>query len=601
MEKLEVKQSEWNLKPLLKGDNDPEIEKKRKELEKKSYEFISKWKNRTDYLKKPEILKEALDEYGEWAKNFGSTGNEGYYFELRTFQDQNNPTLKAKYKKIEEFGKKIENDIQFFLIRIAKIRESEQKKFLNYEGLKIYNHFLEKLFMQSRYLLSEPEEMIMNLKDPTAYSNWVKMVSGLLSKEEKEITLENGKKELKNFSEILSLVDSSNKKTRDSAIAALNEIMSKHVEIAEAEMNSILANKKVDDGLRKMPRPDFARHLSDDIDSKIVDTLVDAVSKRFDIPRKYYELKAKLLGVKKLNYGEKNIPYGKIDKKYHYNEAIDMVYRVFSSLDREFSNIVYKFNKEGNLDVFPRKGKRSGACCCYGLTSHPIYILLNHTDKLNDVLTIAHELGHGISDELTKNKQNALNFGTPLSLAEVSSTFMEDFVLEEILREADDELRLSIMMMKLNDDMATIFRQIACYQFEQEMHKEFKEKGYLSKEEIGAIFKKHMADYLGTYVDVNGFEDWWVYWSHIRTFFYVYSYANGLLISKALQRQVKKDNKSIEKVKEFMSAGTSDSPKNIFFKLGIDISKREFWDEGLAETEKLLNETERLAKSLGKI
>jgi len=242
----------------------------------------------------------------------------------------------------------------------------------------------------------------------------------------------------------------------------------------------------------------------------------------------------------------------------------------------------------------------SGAFCSHNLISQPTYILLNHTDRLNDVLTLAHELGHGINNELIRKKRNALNFGTPTSTAEVASTFMEDFVLQEILKRADDELRLSIMMMKLNDDVSTIFRQVACYSFEWELHMDFREKGYLSNEEIGMLFQKHMSAYMGTAVEQSpGSENWWVYWSHIRSFFYVYSYASGLLISKSLQNSVKENPSFIEKVKDFLSAGLSDSPENVFKQLGVDIANAGFWNKGLKEVEALLRETEELALSLG--
>jgi oligoendopeptidase F len=201
-----------------------------------------------------------------------------------------------------------------------------------------------------------------------------------------------------------------------------------------------------------------------------------------------------------------------------------------------------------------------------------------------------------------KEKQDALNFGSPLSTAEVASTFMEDFVLQELLREADDESRLAVMVNKLNDDISTIFRQVACYRFEQELHQEFRQKGYLSKEELGSLFRKHMASYMGDFVEQSpGAENWWIYWGHIRYFFYVYSYASGLLISKSLQKSVKEDPGFIGKVKDFLSAGQSESPQNIFKRLGIDITGNAFWNRGLDEVERLLQETEALARRLGKI
>ncbi|MBI5848299.1 MAG: M3 family oligoendopeptidase [Nitrospirae bacterium] len=592
----------WNLKHLFLGDDDPRIEEQKRLIKKKSYAFINKWKGRRDYLKDPAVLKEALDEYERWMRNYGSDGNPGYYFWLRNQIDRNNTDLKAQLNKIEEFSRNIGNDIQFFHLRIAKIPRSLQKKFLAYKGLRTYRHYLDRIFAESQYMLSEPEEKIMNLKSSTSYGNWVRMTSDFLSREERKVLLEDGSYAAKPLPDISSLTKSRNRKVRDTAAKAFNDIMSCNVDIAEVEINSVLANKKVDDELRGVPRPDLLRHISDDMESETVDALIRAVSGRYDISRRFYELKAELMGVRVLKYHERNVEYGSIETKYPYDRSVKLTRKVFAGLDPQFADIFDGFLGSGQFDVYPRKGKGSGAFCVHHLISQPTYILLNHTGILSDVLTLAHELGHGINNELIRQKHHALNFGTPTSTAEVASTFMEDFVLKEILRQADDELRLSIMMMKLNDEVSTICRQVACYQFEQELHLIFRAKGYLSKLEIGKLFQKHMAAYMGDAVEQSaGSENWWVYWSHIRQFFYVYSYAGGLLISKSLQNSVQGDPKFITKVKEFLSAGLSDSPKNIFMKMGIDITDRGFWDKGLDEIEVLLQETRELALKLKKI
>lgn len=603
MKKLKIKQTTWNLKPLFKGDNDPEMERQRKIVEKESYKFINKWKDRDDYLRDPKILKQALDEYEKWQRYHSVDGNEGIYFHLRKEQDQNNSKLKAKFNKIQDIGIKIANDIQFFTLRIAKIPIEKQEKFLKSKDLKKYKHFLEKIFAESKYLLTESEEKILNLKSGPAYIDWVNMTVGFLAKEERKIFTEEGKEEVKNFSDILSLTESKQKKVRDSAALAFSDILEKNSDIAEAEMNSILKNKKIDDELRKVSRPDLFRHISDDIDSSVADTLTDVVRNDFSISRRFFKLKAKLMGVEKLKYYERGVEYGNIDKKYSYTDAADLVYRVLENLDKKFSDIFQSFVNNGHIDVFPKKGKVNGAFCCGNLISQPTYILLNHADKLRDTVTIAHEVGHGIHNELIKEEQdNALNFDTPPFSGEIASTFMEDFVLEEILKESNDELRLSIMMSKLNDNVATIFRQIAFYSFEKELHCDFRAKGYLSKEEIGKLFKKHIKDYVGNSVEFpSGSENWWIYISHFRCFFYDYQYASGVLIAKYFQNSVKKDPTSIEKFKYFLSAGTSDSPKNIFNELGVNIEDKNFWKKGIDEVEDLLKETEKLAKKLGKI
>jgi len=363
-----------------------------------------------------------------------------------------------------------------------------------------------------------------------------------------------------------------------------------------------LMDKKIDDELRHFDRPEASRHLADDIDTAVVDALVEAVSDRFDISQRYYALKAKLFKQPKLSYHERNVPYGTLEKEYKYPEAVALVHEVYASVDTELAGILKKFVENGHVDVFPKKGKRGGAFCTITGLNHPVYVMLNHTNKLQDVTTIAHEFGHAMNHELMK-KQNALNYGMGLATAEVASTFMEGFVLDRLIAEADDELRLALMLDQLNSAVSSISRQVAMYQFEQEMHAEFRKKGFLSHAEIGALFSKHMEDYMGEAVAQDeGAENWWLYVGHFRTFFYVYSYASGELISKALQRKVQADPKFIAVIKDkFLSAGGTKDVKGIFGDMGIDVTDKKFWENGLAEINQLLADTETLAKKLGKI
>ena len=591
----------WNLFPLFKSDNDPAIEEKRKAVKEESYKFINKWSKRTDYLEQENVLKEALDEYESLAGNYGMAGHENLYLFLRRSVDQNNPNIKAKASKINDFTVKIVNDIQFFEMRIAKISVENQKKFLNCPELKQYKHFLENLFTKSKYLLTEDQEKVDNLKDKSAISNWVHMVSGFIAKEERTVLNKKEKKETQSFASITSLLNDKNKKVRDVAAKAINDILAKHVDVAENELNSVLEYLKVEDELRNRDRPDLGRLVSDNIEPEIIDSLISAVSSRYDISRRFYKLKAKLMGAKKLKYHEKNVPYGDIDKEITYDETVDLVNNTFKELDSDFSSIFMDMVEKRQIDVYPRKGKVSGAFCMSNAQKTPIYILMNFTNKLSDSLTLAHEMGHAINDTLIRKAQHALYRDVYLATAEVASTFCEDFVLEKFNQNTDKETQLALKMMKLNDDVSTIQRQIACYTFEQELHKNYREKGYLSKEQIGSTFHKHMKAYMGDYVEQpKGSENWWVSWSHIRMYFYVYSYASGLLISKYMQNAVRKDKKFMIKVKDFLSAGISDSPGNIFLKLGIDITKKDFWNSGLDEMEQLLNEAETLAKELKK-
>lgn len=588
--------TKWDLSPLLSGDHDPLVNELVSKAQEVYKDFVEKWRDRTDYLNDPGVLKEALDEYEYLARNFDGTGSVGYYFWLRSHQDQTDPYIKSQNNRIKHIEVKLDNDIEFFTNRLCKILPETQVVMLEHHGLKPYKHFLEKLFESAKYTLSEPEEKILNLKNQTSFGNWVRMVREFVSKEEREVLDESRQKVVKPLADFISLINSQNKEVRDVSAKAVNEVMEKHVDSAEHELNSILLDKKVNDDLRGIDRPDTVRHISDDIDTDVVDALVDAVSKRFDIPARYYKLKARVMGVPKLAYHERNVTLGNLNGSYPYEKAVEVVGNTFEALDTEFAGIFNDMVRNGKIDVFPEKGKYGGAFCTHKRPGDPVYILLTHTGKLNDVLTLGHEMGHAINDVLIARAQNALNNDTPLSTAEVASTFMEDFVFDRVSTEFKPSDKFHLIMEKLNDDVSTIFRQVACYKFEQELHSSYRERNYLTKTEIGELFQKHMSAYMGEAVEQSaGSENWWVYWSHIRSFFYVYSYASGLLISKSLQNMVRQDKNQIHKVKKFLSAGLSDSPKNLFMDMGIDINNALFWNKGLDEVEELLKEAEQLA------
>ncbi len=581
---------------MLDGDHDPKIIQILTTAKTAYQDFVDTWEQRTDYLTNPAILKRALDDYEALARDHAGSGSAGYYFWLRSHQDQSDPKIKAQTNKIHELETKLVNEVEFFTNRLSKISLASQKLMLSALELKPYHHFLERLFTTGKYVLSEPEEKILNLMSQTSFENWVNMVQEFISKEKREVLDESGQKVLKPMSDFISLLNSQKKEVRDVSAGAMNDVLAKHSDSAEHELNSILLDKKLDDELRGFERPDKARHINDDIDTEVVDALVDTISSRFELSARYYALKARLLKVPKLAYHERNVNLGSLNRKYSYEKAVDMVETTFNDLDPDFGRILRTMVDKGRIDVFPAKGKSNGAFCMHKRPSDPTYILLNHTNKLNDVLTLGHEMGHAVNNILIARVQNALNYDTPLSTAEVASTFMEDFVFDRAQAEYDPSDRLYLLMEKLNDDVSTIFRQVACYKFEQELHNTYREKSYLTKEEIGALFTKHMAAYMGDAVEQSpGSQNWWVYWSHIRSFFYVYSYASGLLISKSLQSMLRREKSSIVKVKKFLSAGVSESPKKLFFDMGIDISNAKFWNRGLDAVELLLNQAESLA------
>ncbi len=591
---------EWNLKYLYNSLTDPRIISDRKKSVSNINRFIKKYRKDKKYLKSSKHLLTALQDFELLTINNGVSDKEGYFLSLLQSLNQSDEKVKSAYNMYVEFANKHGNELEFFTLEISKIDKDTQKKFLKDKKLSNYHHFLKKSFLSAKYLLSEEEEKILNIFSKTSKSNWTAMTSEFLGNETETYIDEKGKKKVGTLTNLLNKLTSKDAKVRDSCAVAINKIIQKHIAVATKELNSILEYKIDVDTLRGLERPDLARHISDDIDSKVVDSLISTVEKTFPLAQRYYKLKAKTLGVKKLKYHDRIAPVGSFDKKFPFNSSKKIVLDVFNGLDSEFGDIVKAFFDEGRIDVKPKKGKRGGAFCTYASPSLPIYIFLNHSNELDSLTTLAHELGHGINDELMKKHVTPLNFGSPLSTAEVASTFFEDFILEEVLKKCDEKERFSILMEKLMDDISSIHRQCSLYIFEKKIHKEFREIGYLSEKRIGEIFKECMSAYMGKYVSQDkGSENWWVYWNHIRYFFYVYSYASGVLISKSLQSMVRKNPKDIVKVKQFLSKGCSQSPSELFLEMGIDISKPTFWKKGIMEIERNLIDAEKLAKKLG--
>lgn len=558
-------------------------------------DFVSKWKNDNSYLSEVEKLAEALNDYEELAREYLFCGEEGFYYWLNQELNQADMEIRKNFMNADEFSRKLSNEVLFFTLSLGKIEREIQLKFLEDERLSEYRGFLSRIFENAKHTLSEPEEKILSLKESGSFEMWVKMVESLLSKE----TFNLDGKDM-TYEELINVMRSSDKDLRDLAKDGFEKIMKKYEEIAEVELNAVLENAKVNSELRGYSRPDEARIKGDSIDLEFVDSLLSAVKENFSISHKYYSLVAKLIGQEKIGYHERGVDLGNVSKKYSYEEGIEIVKGVFSKLDEEFLKIFEEMLDDGRIDAFPKKGKSGGAFCVYYRLKDPIHVLLNYTESLRDVTTIAHEMGHAINDTLMQRKVNALNYGTPVATAEVASIFMEDFVFEEILKTATEEEKFYLLLKKVGEDIASVFRQISLYLFELEIHEKYKKEGYLSKEKIGEIFVKHMSDYMGDSVTMENAHLWWIYWGHIRKYFYVYSYASGALISKTMQAKYKEDNSFIEKVKSFLEAGETKTPRELFSDMGIKIDK-DFFTEGVLEIGKNLDEAISIGEKIGKI
>lgn len=583
--------TDWNLDLLVNNDD----LKATAQVERAAFavdSFCKTWKENTKFLSDARVLRQALDEYEQLMRNFGLDGNVGYYYSLKHSLNSEDASTKAGLSQATQNAQAQWSKIQFFTHSLSQIPQKKQEEFLESKDLQEYKHFLKQHFLSGRHMLSEKEERIIMMKSTSAYSAWAQLMPDLLSAEQRTLIVKKGEPAIPaSFEQIINAMSHQDKSVRDGAAQVFDEMLASYEKIATAELNSILEYKRVEDTLRTYKRSDSARLLSDDVEEEVVDALVQAVTETNSVAHEYYVHKARLLGVDKLEYHERNVEIASIQKTYSYEEADRMVGEMFATLDGEFFNIYERLKKGGQVDVFPKVGKRGGAFCAHDMLANPTYVLLNFTGQLRDVTTIAHEFGHAINNELIRTSgHHALYFGTPTSTAEVASTFMEDFIYEKLQHEADHTSQQALLMSRLNDDISTIWRQVACYRFERALHDTYRSEGYISSEQIGALFTKYMSEYMGPSVEQSaGSHRWWIYWSHIRSYFYNYSYAFGLLISKLMQSRVREDAAYIAQVKTFLSAGQSSSPASILQSIGIDITEASVWQEGINQVKKNLS------------
>ncbi len=587
LERIELKTS-WDLSLLYKNDNDPKIEADMVLVEKEINEFATKYESDKNYLTDESALYESLKKYERINSDLPINAPYLYFFYKKEL-DSSNSDLQSKLNLIQERYTKAANKVLFFPLDLAKITPENQDKFLKSEKLAGFRYFLKSIFEQAKYNLSEKEEKLMLLKSLPASGMWVDGTLRVLNQQSikwknKEIPLP----------EAVSKVADLPKVDRYKLSALVMSKLESIADFAENEINAIVTDKKISDELRGFKKPYSSTVLNYQNEEATVENLVSTVRKYYHLSHKFYAIKAKLLGLKTLNYADRNCNLGKNTKKIEFDEAVNIVTKSFNEADSYFGNLLLFFLKKGQIDVFPKIGKTGGAYCSSG-TNCPTFVLLNHIPNSNSVMTLAHEMGHAIHGDLANKNELGLYRDYSVSTAEVASTFFENFAFEELFKKLNDKEKIIALHDRINSTIAGIFRQIACFEFELELHERVRKEGYLAKKEIARLMNKHMQEYLGPKFKLDDSDGYhFVYWSHIRSFFYVYSYAFGELVSRSLYAEYKKDKNFINKVKEFLKAGSSDSPENIFKSIGCDVTKPEFFENGLKDLEREIDEFEKL-------
>ena len=580
--------TEWDLSLLYGSLEDTRIERDQKQADKAVAVFAQKYQKDKKHLKNPTALAKALADYEKLVELPASRA--GYYAAYRKELNVEDKAAEAFAAKLDDRATKRGNKLIFFTLEIGKISKPLQTKFLASAVLKPYQYWLKQIFDTAKYDLSEPEEKILSLLGSVTYDRWFQATENILNK--KTIIYASKTIPLPEAEELVQALSTAKRRALYGSIRNVYESVG---DVAESEINAVYTSKKVQDELRGFKTPFEATILGYQNDQKSILAMVDAVTKNASIAHRFYEVKRKLLKEDKLTYADRGAQVGEIKTKVPFEKAVSIVRETFGDLDPQYADIFDRLLANGQVDVAPKKGKSGGAFCSSSVAT-PTYVLLNHVDNFHSLKTLAHEMGHAIHAERSKT-QRPMYQGNPISSAETASTFFETAALNRVIGLLPPEERIIALHDAVQDNVATVFRQVACFSFEKALHEEIRRDGYVPKERIADLMNAHMSAYLGSTVELTREDGYFfAHWSHIRRFFYVYTYAYGQLISKALHQELEKDPRFIQKVDGFLSAGESASPYDIFKSCGLDTKKPAIFLEGLKSIERDVAELERLVK-----
>ena len=588
----------WDLSDLYSGIDDPQIEKDLVAYVRLNKQLAKKYKGKLSAI--------AAEDFVSSLKLVEKTGVLGsklaVYAYLNMVTQMKNQKAVAFYQNIDERMTDAAKPAIFYTLEINKLPEAKFRELLQNKDVAFYKPFLERVRRFKPYELPEEQEEIFLDKSVTSGSAWRRLYD---EHSAKLVYTVDGKDY--NDAEISKLLQDKDPKVREKAGKELNRVSKENSALFTFIYNMIVKDKAISDNHRGYKAPVSARNLDNQVDEKALKALVESVRGQYDnIADRFYKLKAKWLGLKKIQYWDRNAPLPfSDDKLYSWDESVRIVLDAYAKFSPKLHKLALPFfNSEHSwIDVPPRDGKRSGAFAMpLPAKFHP-YLMLNFVGKQNDVLTLAHELGHGCHMRLAI-KQGELNEDTPMILAEVASVFAEMVTFQSLLSKIDDDkAKLCLIASKVNDMINTALRQIAFHCFETRVHEERK-KGELSSEQIEEIWLDEMRTSLGKHVIVD--DDSKSIWPIVSHFFhspfyvYAYSFADCLVNSLYQVYQEGSVKNFADKYLEMLSQTGIKRYDQLLKPFGLDAKNPDFWNKGLSLISSYIDELEKLDKKVFK-
>ncbi|HEY2631925.1 MAG TPA: M3 family oligoendopeptidase [Solirubrobacteraceae bacterium] len=591
----ELEHTAWELSPLVDGAGDEGARAQLAQALQCAQTFAERHAGKVKEIDAA-TLEEAMRELAVIQELAGRAGT---YAGLRFSVDTSDPAAGALLQEVQERSTEIETTLLFFELEWASLCDEHADALLADERIVFCAHHLANVRRYREHLLSEPEEKILAEKSVTGASAWSRLFDELTSAI--EVQVDGAPVALDVALSRLALPD---RELRRTTAEAVTQALSPGLKTRAFLFNTLLADKATDDRLRSYPGWLAARNLSNEASDESVAALVDAVRARYELARRWYRLKAKLLGVARLADYDRMAAVTQDEVTYSFADAREIVLDCYSSFSPELGAAAKGFFEGNYIDAPVRPAKRGGAFCASAVPSVHPYVMLNYTSRRRDVLTLAHELGHGVHFALAA-KQGVFHQGTPLTLAETASVFGETIVFGRLLEEdTSPASRLALLAENIEGAIATVFRQVAMNRFEDLVHKARREQGELSVERFGELWAESQEEMLGDSVQVtDGYRSWWSYIPHfIGSPGYVYAYAYGQLLALSVyQRYEQRGEEFVPRYLELLSAGGSLSPEELGRIVDVDLADPGFWDAGLDLVERQLEAAEAAARDAGRV
>jgi oligoendopeptidase F len=586
----------WDLSDLFAGVDDPLIVTSLDAALAAARDFGQRYRGRIHVAGGPSAATVAAA-VGEMEMILERAAKASAYADLVHAADTTPPAHGALVALTQERSSEIRRAVLFFELEWLALDDAVAQRVTDDPQCRQYRHFLRSLRRYRPHVLSEPEEKILEDKANTGARAFSRLFDELVSSLTFDVEIDGAHQQL-NESGVLTLLYDPRRAVRRAAAAALTRGLQANELVLGFIFNTLVHDHAVDDRLRRFGDPMEARHLANEIGADTVQALLQACEARHDLVQRYYRLKSRLLGMDRLADYDRYAPVVTDEATLSWSRCREVVLAAYGAFAPRMQAIAAEFFARRWIDAEVRQGKRGGAFSASTVPSAHPYVLVNYTGRLHGVMTVAHELGHGVHQYLSR-PQGYLQADTPLTMAETASVFGEMLVFEHLLRDVTDpRARLGMLCNKIEDTIATVFRQATLTRFEQQLHAARRAEGELSRQRIGTLWQTANAALYGDAVTLtDDYRWWWAYIPHfVHSPFYCYAYSCGELLVLALYEKYRREGEAfVPKYLDLLAAGGSDTPQSLLRALGVDIEDPQFWQLGLEPFSQMVDEAERLA------